>query len=60
MSKIKELRVSFIDKDTMCAVNPNEVEVYSDFNNADGVVTSLAAYYHDGKTEKEVEIKIIN
>lgn len=58
-NNIKRVHVSFIDKDTMCAISPNFVEVYPELNNED-IFCELAAYtYVDGK-EKEVEIKIIN
>lgn len=56
---IKELKVSFIDKDTMCAVDPSCVEIYINVIN-DGISSTLSAYYWDEDgTEKEVEIKVL-
>lgn len=60
-NNIKRVHVSFIDKDIMCAISPNFVEVYPELKlNNEDIFCELAAYtYVDGK-EKEVEIKIIN
>lgn len=59
---VERLKVSFIDKDTMCAVRADSVEVYTSFTAKNKeFITDLAAYYFDEEgTEKEVEIKIIN
>lgn len=57
MTQVKRLKVSFIDKDTMCAVDPNLVYLETDDNG------TLIAFSQIWKDEtfigyKEVEIKI--
>ena len=51
--EIKNPKVSFIDKRTMCAVDPKKVcGLYLDDN------TSTLAAYYDDKDGKEIELEI--
>lgn len=53
MSKIKRLKVFFIDKDTMTRVdNPQHVIIHVDLEN------NLVATYYTDKGKKEVELRI--
>lgn len=57
MTSIKRLKVSFIDKDTMCAMDPEFVHITVQ----DGELIANTDYYliDDPRENKEVEIKII-
>ena len=53
MSKIKRLKVSFIDKDTMTRIdNPQHVIIHVDLD------ANLVATYYTDKGKKEVELRI--
>ena len=57
MRKVKRFKVSFIDKDTMCAMDPELVHITVQ----DGELVANTDYYllDDPRENKEVEIKII-